>query len=1241
MDLKSPLNKAFDALKNVMIGEPVKDINTIDNTIDKISNLIINKDTQNYAELIRRSFADSINKDVFKSLTPNTFFSYDTLDRLMRYLNAEQICDSIPYCARALKIMSDEIVSPDEITRTVLQFLESGNIGSEFNKRCLANLRSINSILGIEDMLHNITYETLKQGDQFIEICDYMAEDIPLTQSLLNEEANSVGVISELGLHEVEYPIHYEDENGNNKTDQYKVSIQPILIESVAKTSESLDINRVRLIIHDSRYVIKLQTNRFKMCLGYLVLPRPNDNMGAPNALDPGSCGSYKSPQTFSSIFHGFNYMRDFTGIDKVYTDIIGAVKKHIGTSDISLDRKEVMNMLAKVIKDFEDQISYTKFEVRYVPPHRMEHFFINRRRFFPYGEGIFHKISFSAKLLIAFETALTIKRISDSSDKRVISVETGIPRNVRSLIEEIKTSMQKKRFSMDTMGNIGSIPCLDLNTNIRLTNGNTLTLNDIIYQFNKGEELEVYCYNHETGTICPDKIVKARVTGRNVEVIKVTLDNNESIVCTPDHLFMMRDGSYIEAKKLKENDSLMPSNHKVKCIEIMNDRIDVGDIETEHFHNFMLYVGVFVHNSMITSYENYFVPQNKGKKYVEFDTLPPTINIRDISDELKLMRDMLVANLEIPPSFLALEENLCLHMKTLFTMVDGRKITLEQVIEDFNNGIYNEIYSYDPIKGVVFPNKIIWAGKTRLNTQCVRVWLDNDQYVDCTPDHLFMLRNGSYIEAKDLKENDSLMPFYHKIHYSGTSRGKYKELYHPGINEWQLEHQSFALYCNITDSISSESHTHHINTNPIDNRSCNLIKLTPSEHVCIHARIKNYSIHELENLVTNDREKLINLSEPGVRITYIKENCVICSKEFTRPHNINQTTCSDECRSKRKAIDGHKSWKVREVNLREQYPILTKNCDWCGTEFEMVKQSGYNENKYYACENKHCKQSIKNLNISLGKVHGRTHSTIEYTNCEICGNLMSWSPDNRMRVLKSCCNNEICRNTVISRRGAEIRKLECRVDLECPYCGIKFWRHKKYASQFDHLCCGKKECFSQLRLDYFKNKKEEKESKVVGLNHKVLRVELLEGLYDTGDITVEKYSNFAVDAGVFIHNSNRTALSYENIIFARTIMSYQNMLAVHIKNLFSKIYKLVYEEVVPPTIKVTFPPPKRLQIENEADYAETVQRLISALTDLGIDKEYLKRKYLSFDWKEIAEFETGEKIEAGITKPNPDENQT
>jgi hypothetical protein len=63
---------------------------------------------------------------------------------------------------------------------------------------------------------------------------------------------------------------------------------------------------------------------------------------------------------------------------------------------------------------------------------------------------------------------------------------------------------------------------------------------------------------------------------------------------------------------------------------------------------------------SMITTFEDVYIPQKDGKPFVDISTFTEgNVDIRSKVDELKFMRDQMVASLGIPPSFLGIEENL------------------------------------------------------------------------------------------------------------------------------------------------------------------------------------------------------------------------------------------------------------------------------------------------------------------------------------------------------------------------------------------------------------------------------------------------------------------------------------------------------------------------------------------------------------------------------------------------------
>ena len=104
---------------------------------------------------------------------------------------------------------------------------------------------------------------------------------------------------------------------------------------------------------------------------------------------------------------------------------------------------------------------------------------------------------------------------------------------------------------------------CFSGDTRIALTDGRALSLKEIVAEHEMGKEN--FCYTiRSDGTIGLERIVNPRMTRAKAEVIKVTLDTGEHIICTPDHNFMLRNGCFKQAANLTPDDSLMPLYRKL-----------------------------------------------------------------------------------------------------------------------------------------------------------------------------------------------------------------------------------------------------------------------------------------------------------------------------------------------------------------------------------------------------------------------------------------------------------------------------------------------------------------------------------------------------------------------------------------------------------------------------------------------------------------------------------------------------
>lgn len=100
---------------------------------------------------------------------------------------------------------------------------------------------------------------------------------------------------------------------------------------------------------------------------------------------------------------------------------------------------------------------------------------------------------------------------------------------------------------------------CFTGDTVVKSLDGKNRTFEQLV---NDGvKELWVYSYDTENKKVVPAKAENPRVTRVVDEIVEIMLASGKKIKCTKDHPIMLRDGSYLEAEKLKPNMSVMPLN--------------------------------------------------------------------------------------------------------------------------------------------------------------------------------------------------------------------------------------------------------------------------------------------------------------------------------------------------------------------------------------------------------------------------------------------------------------------------------------------------------------------------------------------------------------------------------------------------------------------------------------------------------------------------------------------------------
>ena len=288
----------------------------------------------------------------------------------------------------------------------------------------------------------------------------------------------------------------------------------------------------------------------------------------------------------------------------------------------------------------------------------------------YPFGQSRLETLYKVYKQKELLEDAIIIYRVQRAPERRIFYIDVGnLPSHLAmAYVDRVKNEIHQRRIpsasgqgggasmidssynplaTMDDYylpvtsegrsSRIETLPggCFSMDTKVRLLDNRHLSIREIEQELSTGKELWTYSCEPKTGKIVPGIISWAGVTQKSAQVLKLTLDNGQEIICTPDHKFASYEAEYIRAEDLTVNQVLIPLytngdnyfdnkdkvwmnvevNHnitdvpndiKVKSIEYLPDFIEVGTLtidqdETYHgFHTFALSAGVFVFNSSL-----------------------------------------------------------------------------------------------------------------------------------------------------------------------------------------------------------------------------------------------------------------------------------------------------------------------------------------------------------------------------------------------------------------------------------------------------------------------------------------------------------------------------------------------------------------------------------------------------------------------------------------------------------------
>lgn len=437
-----------------------------------------------------------------------------------------------------------------------------------------------------------------------------------------------------------------------------------------------------------------------------------------------------------------------------------------------------------------------------------------------------------------------------------------------------------------------------------------------------------------------------------------------------------------------------------------------------------------------------------------------------------------------------------CFSGETKVALTDGRNLSFKELVGEAHQGRNNYCYTI-AADGSVAIAPITEPRITKRSAEVIKIILDNGEEITCTPDHKFMLRDGSYKEAQDLLTSDSLMPLYRQISKLGkkiTIKG-YELVFMPAHNRWIFTHMLADEY-NLAQRVYKKSdgaHRHHKDYNKLNNNPDNIVRWTEEHHLQHH------------------REHL----EKTARTPAVLEKLRLIRK-------------TPEYRAKISAT-------MRQPKMRKMLSARAK-AQWSDPNYKASMTASflkfYNSNEQYRTANnqnlneqqKAYWADPKNRKEQAGRVktYFATHpekiseysavAKKEWENSELLAwraqtTKKQWTPEFREK--RKVAYNETYLNKALSVLKSIYEKTG-NIAIEA-YDQVRKETNDKTLLRFETII-----------NRFFNGNVEQLHDSVVHYNHKIRSIEKLQQRIDVYDFEVPGTHNFALASGVFVHNSSK-----------------------------------------------------------------------------------------------------------------------
>jgi DNA gyrase subunit B len=436
-----------------------------------------------------------------------------------------------------------------------------------------------------------------------------------------------------------------------------------------------------------------------------------------------------------------------------------------------------------------------------------------------------------------------------------------------------------------------------------------------------------------------------------------------------------------------------------------------------------------------------------------------------------------------------------CFAGDTKVALADGRYLSFLELIAEQAQGKQNFGYTIRQ-DGTVGVEQLLHVRKTKTNVPVVKVVLDNGEEIICTPDHRFMLRNGEYKQAIDLTPSDSLMPLYRKLsdsHEPGITIDGYEMVWSPRSNSWLFTHLVADWYNRWQGRYTLESgdHCHHIDFNKRNNNPDNLVRLPAETHLQLHREQVAKTLHRPEV-----KEKCRQIRQTDAFRQQMSERMKqpATARKLSKNAKRQWQDASYKATMRSKWQEFYLSHPDYQAANRAQ--LNQNQADYWSNPAN--RQAQAERVKQYFAEHPEVRDLYSQKAIEQWSDDGARQWRREKTR-------QQWTPEFREK------RQLALSKTYFEKTTAALKDIQLErgfIDLDA-YRQHRCQTRDKSLLRFDTFC-----------QRYFDGDSDRALTAVQNYNHRVVSVEPVTETIDVYDLEVPGTHNFALDSGVFVHNS-------------------------------------------------------------------------------------------------------------------------